>query len=79
MAILRIWNILGEIVLEDHSETIESVEDLLDAYNEENNLCSSGGLAYDFKISIYDDLLMRTDELENEAGDIVGRYEMKVY
>ena len=78
MAILRIWNIEGEIVLEDHSETIESVEDLLDAYNEENNLCSSGGLAYDFKISIYDDLLMRTDELEDEQGNIVGHYKMEV-
>ena len=79
MAILRIWNDQDQIILEDHSETIESVEDLLDAYKEENNLYTSGGLAYDFKISIYDDLLMRTDELENEAGDIVGRYEMKVY
>ena len=78
MAKLRIWNILGEIVLEDDSETIESIEDLLDAYNEENNLCSSGGLAYDFKISIYDDLLMRTDELEDEQGNVVGYYKMQV-
>lgn len=78
MAILRIWNDQDQIILEDHSETIESVEDLLDAYNEENNLCSSGGLAYDFKISIYDDLLMRTDELEDEQGNIVGHYKMQV-
>lgn len=78
MAILRIWNDQDQIILEDESETIESVEDLLDAYNEENNLCSSGGLAYDFKISIYDDLLMRTDELEDEQGNIVGHYKMEV-
>lgn len=78
MAILRIWNIQGEIVLEDESETIESVEELLEAYNEENGFCTSGGLAYDFKISIYDDLLMRTDELEDEQGNIVGHYKMEV-
>ena len=74
MATLKIWNIEDEIVLEDESETIE----LLDAFKEENGLDTSGGLAYDFKISIYDDLLMRTDELEDQDGNIVGRYELKV-
>lgn len=79
MAILRIWNDQDQIILEDESETIESVEDLLDAFKEENGLDTSGGLAYDFKISIYDDLLMRTDELIDESGNIIGRYEMKAY
>ena len=77
MATLKIWNIEGEIVLSDESETMESLEELLDAFREENDLFSSGGLAYDFKVSIYDDLLMRTDELEDEQGNIVGHYMME--
>lgn len=77
MATLKIWNIEDEIVLFDESETLESLDELLDAFKEENDLDTSGGLAYDFKISIHDDLLMRTDELEDQDGNIVGRYELK--
>ena len=78
MATLKIWNIEDELVLFDESETMESLDELLDAFKEENDLDTSGGLAYDFKISIYDDLLMRTDELEDEQGNIVGHYKMEV-
>lgn len=79
MATLKIWNVEGEIVLEDTSKTMESLEDLLEAYKEENKLWSSGGLGYDVKIHTNDDVLMLKDELEDDYGRIVGRYEMKVY
>lgn len=78
MATLKIWNITGDLVLIDQSETMESLDELLDAFKEENDLDTSGGLAYDFKVSIHDDLLMRTDELEDEQGNIVGHYKMEV-
>ena len=77
MATLKIWNIEDDLVLFDESETLESLDELLDAFKEENDLDTSGGLAYDFKISIHDDLLMRTDELEDSEGFVVGRYELK--
>lgn len=79
MATLKIWNVEDEIVLEDTSKTMESLEDLLEAYKEENKLWSSGGLGYDVKIHTNDDVLMLKDELEDDYGRIVGRYEMKVY
>lgn len=78
MATLKIWNIEDEIVLEDESETIESLDELLDAFKEEHDLFASGGLEYDIKISVYDDVLMRKDELEDEQGNIVGHYKMEV-
>lgn len=77
MATLKIYNIEDEIVLEDESETIESLDELLDAFKEEHDLFASGGLEYDIKISVYDDVLMRKDELEDEQGNIVGHYELK--
>ena len=77
MATLKIWNIEDEIVLEDESETMESLEILLDSFNDEHDLDSSGGLGYDFKVSVYDEMLLLKDELEDEEGNIVGRYEMK--
>lgn len=79
VATLKIWNVEDEIVLEDTSKTMESLEDLLEAYKEENKLWSSGGLGYDVKIHTNDDVLMLKDELEDDYGRIVGRYEMKVY
>ena len=79
MAILRIWNDQDQIILEDSADSIYTLDDLLDDYKDENKVYSSGGLGYDIKIHTNDDLLMRTDELENEAGYIIGRYEMKAY
>lgn len=79
MATLRIWNIVDEIVLEDNSKTMDSLDDLLEAYKEEHNLWASGGLGYDIQVHTNDDILMRRDELEDDDGNIVGRYEMKVY
>lgn len=79
MAILRIWNDNDDVILEDNAETIYILEDLLEDYKDENKVYSSGGLGYDIKIHTNDDLLMLRDELENEAGYIVGRYELKVY
>lgn len=78
MATLKIWNIEDELILFDESETIESLDELLEAFKEEHDLFASGGLEYDIKISVYDDLLMRKDELEYENGSIAGRYELKV-
>lgn len=79
MAILRIWNDQDQIILEDSADSIYTLEDLLDDYKAENKIYSSGGLGYDIKIHTNDDLLMMKDELEDESGDIIGRYEMKVY
>lgn len=79
MAVLRIWDAEDNPILEDTSKTMESLEDLLEAYKEENGLWSSGGLGYDIKIHTNDDVLMLKDELEDDYGRIVGRYEMKVY
>ena len=78
MATLKIWNIEDELILFDESETIGSLEYVLDAFNDEHNLFASGGLGYDIKISVNDDLLMRKDELEYENGSIAGRYELRV-
>lgn len=79
MAILRIWNDQDQIILEDSADSIYTLEDLLEDYKAENKIYSSGGLGYDIKIHTNDDLLMMKDELENEAGYIIGRYEMKAY
>ena len=79
MAILRIWNDQDQIILEDSADSIYTLEDLLDDYKAENKIYSSGGLGYDIKIHTNDDLLMLKDELEDESGNIIGRYEMKVY
>lgn len=79
MAILRIWNDQDQIILEDSADSIYTLEDLFEDYKDENKIYSSGGLGYDIKISVHDDLLMMKDELEDESGNIIGRYEMKVY
>ena len=79
MAKLIIWNENDEVVLEDSQEFIDVLEELLEDYKDENNLYSSGGLGYDIKIHTNDDLLMLKDDLEDEAGEIVGRYKLSVY
>lgn len=78
MATLKIWNIEDEIVLEDESETIDSLDVVLEAFNDEHRLFTSGGLGYDIKIHTSDMVLMVKDELEDEEGNIVGRYELRV-
>lgn len=77
MATLKIWNIEDEIVLEDESETIYVLDDVLEAFKEENKVYSSGGLGYEIEIHTNDDLLAIKDELEDEEGYIVGRYELE--
>ena len=77
MATLKIWNIEDELVLFDESETIDSLDVVLEAFNDEHRLFSSGGLGYDIKIHTSDMVLMVRDELENEEGHIVGRYELR--
>ena len=77
MATLKIWNIEDELVLFDESETIDSLDVVLEAFNDEHRLFSSGGLGYDIKVHTSDMVLMVRDELENEEGHIVGRYELR--
>lgn len=78
MATLKIWNIEDEIVLSDESETIHALDGVLESFKDEHHLYSSGGLGYEIKIHTNDDLLAIRDELEDEEGNIVGRYEMEV-
>lgn len=77
MATLKIWNIEDEIVLEDEGPW-DALEDVLESFKQEHNVCPSGGLNYDIKIDTDDTCLMQRDDLEYDSGSVVGRYEIKV-
>lgn len=78
MATLKIWNVEDEIIIQDEADDIDTLSSVVTAFMDEHFLYGSGGEGYEIKIHTNDDLLLLRDEFENEQGDIVGRYEMKV-
>lgn len=76
MATLKVWNIEDELVLSSKGMWHEA-EGVLFDYMRNKDIGSSGGYDYTVKVNDLDAMILIQDELEDEDGATVGRYEIK--